>query len=94
MPQDPIRELRDRDTEKRRARQDPAYLQALMNGQAPSVIAFVAALDAGHNGEEALDAARRIDQAAANFFNQPSDNKPVDPEAAAEPPTADVPPAA
>lgn len=79
MAQDPIRAMRDRANEKKRARQDPAYLQALMNGQAPSVIAFVAALDAGHEGEAALDAARRIDQAAANFFNQP----------AAEPPAAD-----
>ncbi|WP_329240504.1 hypothetical protein [Streptomyces canus] len=90
MTQDPIREMRDRTTEKKRARQDPAYLQALMNGQAPSVIAFVAALDAGHEGEEALDAARRTDQAAANFFNQP----PADDNPPAELAPTDTPPAA
>ncbi|MEU6567305.1 hypothetical protein [Streptomyces parvulus] len=90
MAQDPIRAMRDRETEKKRARQDPAYLQALMNGQAPSVIAFVAALDAGHEGEEALDAARRIDQAAANFFNQPGNTEPP----AASTPADDIPPAA
>ncbi|MDX3458429.1 hypothetical protein PV396_41950 [Streptomyces sp. ME02-8801-2C] len=91
MSQDPIRAMHDRSVEKKRAQQDPAYLQALMNGQAPSVIAFVAALDAGHEGDEALDAARRIDQAAANFFNQPPAD---DTTATTEQPPADLPPAA
>lgn len=91
MAQDPIRAMRDRETEKKRARQDPAYLQALLNGQAPSVIAFVAALDAGHEGDAALEAARRIDQAAANFFNQPGNTEP---SAADNQPDTDIPPAA
>lgn len=91
MTQDPIRAMRDRATETKRVRQDPAYLQALMNGQAPSVIAFVAALDSGLEGQEALDAARRTDQAAANFFNPAGpDTKPP----TVSDPTDDTPPAA
>ncbi|MFD8521018.1 hypothetical protein ACFV2D_13510 [Streptomyces capillispiralis] len=92
MAQDPIRAMRDRENEKKRARQDPAYLQALMNGQAPSVIAFVAALDAGHTGEAALAEARRLDQAAANFFNQPAATEP--PATDDQPTDDDTPPAA
>lgn len=77
MSQDPIREMRLRQQETKRARSDDHYVMALMDGNAPSAVAFVAALDAGHTGETALDAARRIDQAAATFFNQPADPPPA-----------------
>lgn len=64
---DPIRFLLARDAETKRARADNDYVQALMDGQAPSAAAYVAALDAGYTGDEALTAARNIDRAAANF---------------------------
>lgn len=77
MSQDPIREMRLRQQETKRARSDDHYVMALMDGNAPSAVAFCTALDAGHEGDAALDAARRIDQAAANFFNQPADPPPA-----------------
>ncbi|WP_060902762.1 hypothetical protein [Streptomyces europaeiscabiei] len=77
MPQDPIRTLFLRDAEQKRARNDPAFVQALLQGKAPSVTAYCTALDMGHEGDAALTAARTLDQAAANFFTQqPTDNPP------------------
>lgn len=77
MTQDPIRALFLRDAEQKRARSDPHYVQALLAGEAPSPTAYLTALDMGHEGEEALTAARTLDQAATNFFaNQPADDNP------------------
>lgn len=67
MTQDPIRAMSLRDSETKRARKDPTYLQALLAGQAPTAAAYVTALDMGREGDAAIDAARQIDQAAANF---------------------------
>lgn len=76
MTLDPIRAMRDRQQERKRALADGHYARAVMDRQAPSVAAFITALDAGHEGQAALDAAQRIDQAAAQFFNQPTDDMP------------------
>lgn len=76
MSQDPIRTMRLRQQETKRARSDDHYVMALMDGNAPSAVAFCTALDGGHEGQAAVDAARRIDQAAANFFNQHPDQTP------------------
>lgn len=76
MTQDPVRALRDRQQETKRARSDNIYVQALMNGQAPSAVAFCTALDMGHEGAAALDAARTLDQAAQKFFTNPPDDTP------------------
>lgn len=76
MTQDPIRDAMLRATEQKRARNDPAYLQALLAGKAPSPTAYCTALDMGHEGDAALTAARTLDQAAA-FANQPTDTPPA-----------------
>ncbi|MDV9170936.1 hypothetical protein R6V09_12420 [Streptomyces sp. W16] len=75
MTDDPIRAALNRQRETQRARHDPAYVQALLAGQAPTAVAYVTALDMGHQGDAALAAARQIDQAAANFT--PDDNPPA-----------------
>lgn len=77
MTADPVRELRTREMEKKRARSDDHYVQALLAGKAPSAVAFCTALDMGHEGDAALSAARTLDQAASNFFaQQPTDDAP------------------
>ncbi|AYL34831.1 hypothetical protein ACG2OD_32175 [Streptomyces sp. PDY-4] len=78
MTRDPIRSMRDRQNERKRALADGHYARALMDRKAPSVAAFITALDAGHEGEAALDAARGIDQAAATFLSnqQPTNDTP------------------
>lgn len=73
---DPIRAMFLRDAETKRARKDPDFVKALLNGQAPSAIAFVTALDSGLEGDAALDAARRLDEAAAQFA-PPTDTPPA-----------------
>lgn len=67
MTRDPIRSMRDRQHEKKRALADGHYARALMDRQAPSIAAFITALDSGLTGDDALTAAHDIDQAAANF---------------------------
>ncbi|TGB09778.1 hypothetical protein [Streptomyces sp. MZ04] len=67
MTADVIRTHFARQQETKRARKDPTYLQALLAGQAPTAAAYVTALDMGREGDAAIDAARQIDQAAANF---------------------------
>lgn len=72
MSRDPIRALIDRQNDTKRALSDGHYAQAVMARNAPTVAAFIAALDAGHEGEAALTAAHEIDQAAANFTPPPA----------------------
>ncbi|MET7746155.1 hypothetical protein [Streptomyces sp. NPDC005385] len=67
MTTDPIRAMRDRQGPIKRARKDPVFLQALLAGQAPTALSYTTALDMGHEGDAALDVARQIDTAAANF---------------------------
>jgi hypothetical protein len=75
---DPIRAMFLRDSETKRARKDSAYVQALLNGQAPSATAYCTALDMGHEGDKALTAAHELDQAAQQFFaNPPTDTPPA-----------------
>lgn len=68
---DPIRGLLQSQRETQRARRDPHFVQALIAGTAPSALAYVTALDMGHEGEQALTAAHEIDQAAIRFTQQP-----------------------
>ncbi|WP_037653868.1 hypothetical protein, partial [Streptomyces exfoliatus] len=49
------------------ARSHPAYLQALMSGKAPTPESFCIALDAGHDGDDALIRATELDTAAQRF---------------------------
>lgn len=67
MTTDPVRAALASQRETQRARHDPAYIRALLDGQAPTACAYTAALDMGHEGDAALDAARQIDQAALTF---------------------------
>jgi len=69
---DPIRDMFAQARALRRARSDQTYLFAeLTGGNAPSPEAYNASIDMGHVGAEALEVARQLDQAAANFFTQP-----------------------
>jgi len=76
MTQDFVRSLMLRRQEEQQARKDPTYVQALLAGKAPSATAYVTALGMGHAGDEALTAAREIDQAAQQFFTNPPDDTP------------------
>jgi hypothetical protein len=75
---DPIRSALQRQQETKRALKNTDFVQAYLAGNAPSVTAFCTALDMGHEGDTALDAARTLDQAAQQFFaNPPDDNPPA-----------------
>lgn len=76
MTQDPIRAMFLAESETKRARKDQHFLQALLAGQAPSATAFVTAVDSGLEGNAALDEARRLDEAAAQF-TPPTDTPPA-----------------
>lgn len=71
-----VRALMLRQQEEQQARKDPTYVQALLTGKAPSATAYATALGMGHNGDEALTAARELDQAAAQFFDNPPTDAP------------------